>query len=185
MKPVLSSSIQINLPLRRPFLWLQTTLSTSHTDTFHRSPLLRQLRYQKPIPNTGTRVHKYSAKTHLNSSALRDMNDSIQPHNHLQSRLTTVQDAVPQATPPSMTTPNDPPAAQTHSPGVCALVPSDAPTFGRVKYPCYRLRWNIVSFVVSCFLWEKVLHQYFCLGIIEKAHSQRTGQVRPYYTVRC
>ena len=141
-------------------------------------PLLRQRRYQKPIPNTGTRVHKYSAKTHTSSpSALGDMDDSIQPHNHLQSRSITVRDAVPQATPPSMTTPNDPPAAQTHSPGVCALVPSDSPTLRRIKYPFYRLRRNIVSFVVSCFLCEKVLHQYFSLGIIEKAHSWRTGRV--------
>jgi hypothetical protein len=153
-------------------------LLPSHTNTFYRSPLLQQLRYQKPVPNTGPRVHKYSAKTHTSiPSALGDMDDSIQPHNHPQSRSTTVQDAVPQATLPSMTTPNDPPAAQTHSPGVCALVPSDASTLGRVEYPFYRLRWNIVSLIVSCFLWEKVLHQYFCLGIIEKAHSQRTGQV--------
>lgn len=82
------------------------------------------------------------------------MDDSTEPHNHLQSRSTTVQDAVPQATLSNITL-NNPPAAQTHSPGVCALVPSDAPTPRRVKYPFYRLRWNMVSLVVSCFLWEK------------------------------
>ena len=177
MKPVLPFSIQTNLFCGALSCGCRPPLAISHRYILPFPPLSAAAvsKASSQHWSTGT---QYSAKTHTSiPSALGDMDDSIQPHNHPQSRSTTVQGAVPQATLPSMTTPNDPPAAQTHSPGACALVPSDAPTLGRVEYPFYRLRWNIVSLIVSCFLWEKVLHQYFCLGIIEKAHSQRTGQV--------